>query len=466
MIPFLLKSTLLMALLLAVYQLFLGHEKMHRFSRYYLMAALLFSLVAPFITFETRQTVIPTLSTVVADQPAAVAADAMPVMTAATPADVAGASEGFGWQKLLFTIYLTISGALLIRFALNLTRILRSARIGERKPHAEATLVLVDETIPPFSFLRFIFVSASDYWQGHIAPELLTHELTHVRQRHTIDVLLVELLQVVLWFNPLVYLYKRAIRINHEFLADERVIEHHQNAKHYQHLLLDTIFRKNTPQMASSINYLLTKKRLTMMNRKTSKRRSRVLQMAIVPLMAFVVFVFCVRSSEPVMAQDKSIAKVNTGIKAMEISSDTLEMVKDLYFKDQSFTIKTPNKVYKGKYRDMPKAFRKSFYFPFHKLEKKIPTSSQLVEWCNSSKYGLWIDRIHHKDNSILKKYKPSDFSNYGMSLLCKNAQWGLNKGKQSQLDLMTNAYYEKDCRNKEQKFQELLQQVRLKSIK
>ena len=135
MIPFLIKTALLMVLLLAVYQLFLGREKMHRFSRYYLLAALLFSLVTPFISFETEQMVIPTLSTVVVDQPLMQENDGIGVH-AAEAATVVEQPKDLDWQMLSWVIYLTISAALLVRFALNLSSIIRRARTISREPLA------------------------------------------------------------------------------------------------------------------------------------------------------------------------------------------------------------------------------------------------------------------------------------------------------------------------------------------
>jgi Antirepressor regulating drug resistance, predicted signal transduction N-terminal membrane component len=454
-----------MAVLLGVYQLFLGHEKMHRFSRYYLLAALMFSLVAPFITFETEHTVIPTLPTIVADVPMVVASDAAPTLAAAVPAEVEQ-PKGLDWQMLLWGVYLSVSAAFLVRFVLNLVRVVRRAKMGERKPLAEATLVLMNEPTSPFSFLRFIFVSANDYQQGGIGPELLTHELTHVRQRHTLDVLLVELLQVVLWFNPLVYLYKRAIRTNHEYLADEHVVEHHQNVKHYQHLLLNTIFRKNTPSLVSNIGFSLTKKRLIMMTKKTSKGKMLTVKLTVLPIVALAVFAFSVRYAEPVKAQVQSksvkMEKVTVGKKTVEISSDTLEMIKQLVYKRSNVKFRTPGGVWqKPAYEKLADFEKRMFLADLTTLKVKVPSAAQLEEWSNSSKFGLWIDGKHQKDNSILKKYKPSDFSHYWISSLCKNAQHGLNEGKQFQLELTTNAAYEKNCHEKEQKFQELLQQVR-----
>lgn len=465
MIPFLLKTALLMVLLLAVYQLFLGREKMHRFSRYYLLAALLFSLVTPFISFETEQMVIPTLSTVVVDQPLMQENDGIGVH-AAEAATVVEQPKDLDWQMLLLVIYFAVSATFLVRFALNLSSIIRRARMGERQPLAGATLVLMDEPTSPFSFLRFIFVSGKDYQQGAIGPEMLTHELTHVRQRHTIDVLLVELLQVVLWFNPLVYLYKRAIRTNHEYLADEHVIDHHQNVNYYQHLLLDTIFRKNTPSLVSNIGYSLTKKRLIMMTKKTSKGKMLTVKLAVLPIVALTMFVFCVRYAEPVKAHSQNkkekMEKLIIGKKTFEVSSDTLEMIKRLVYERSNVKFRTKGgDWHKPPYEELPDFEKRMCLVGLTTMKVNAPTGAQLAEWSNTSKFGLWIDGKHQKDNSILKNYKPSDFSHFFLSRLYKNAQHGINKGKQYQLDLTTNAGYEKDCREKEKNFQALLKQVR-----
>jgi hypothetical protein len=450
-----------MAVLLVVYQLFLGREKMHRFSRYYLLAAFMFSLVAPFITFETEQVVIPTLPTIVADGAMVAKFDATPTLSASVPVEVEQ-PNGLDWQILLWGIYLTVSVAFLVRFVLNLTCIIRRARVGDRRPLAEATLVLVDEPTSPFSFLRFIFVSAKDYQQGAIGPELLTHELTHVRQRHTLDVLLVELLQVVLWFNPLVYLYKRAIRANHEFLADEHVIEHHQNVKHYQHLLLDTIFRKNTPSLVSNIGFSLTKKRLIMMTKKTSKRKLLALKLAVVPLVALAVFVFCVRNAEPVLAQNKKVTEVNLLKDATHTNQkDGPKMkvkVSDLVY--ENGRILTP--IVDGKrgflvYKDLPPVAQRGFRKQLTPIKKVVPTAVQLANWRNTSKYDLWIDEVQQADNSILKKLKPSDLCIKWKACRYLNADIGKYKDKQFEVHLMTNAYYEKDCRDKEHNLKELL---------
>ena len=438
MIPFLLKTALLMVLLLAVYQLFLGREKMHRFSRYYLLAALLFSLVTPFISFETEQMVIPTLSTVVVDQPLMQENDGIGVH-AAEAATVVEQPKDLDWQMLLLVIYFAVSATFLVRFALNLSSIIRRARMGERQPLAGATLVLMDEPTSPFSFLRFIFVSGKDYQQGAIGPEMLTHELTHVRQRHTIDVLLIELLQVVLWFNPLVYLYKRAIRTNHEYLADEHVIDHHQNVNYYQHLLLDTIFRKNTPSLVSSINFSLTKKRLIMMTKKTSKSKKSAIGVLLIALIVPLLCTFCAQSDD--FNLEKELDNIG-------MASDFMSNEGDLYYLHGNLSVYD--------YRDKGKdSIAKT---PFSKLSKEMlarvadkceivfkvqpVVAADLQRWQEKAAYGIWINNNYSENNAILKSYQPADLVLFEVEKVDGYQKDTLNGGRSQMVKLLTKENY------------------------
>src|SRR5690606_26392103 len=103
-----------------------------------------------------------------------------------------------------------------------------------------------------------------------IENELFAHELVHVNQKHTLDILFAEFLIMVMWFNPLLYFYKKAIQLNHEFLADEKVIDAYQDVVSYQQMLLSRSSATPVLQLASNLNFGLTKKRLLMMTKNTS----------------------------------------------------------------------------------------------------------------------------------------------------------------------------------------------------
>ena len=105
-------------------------------------------------------------------------------------------------------------------------------------------------------------------------------------------ILLIEIFQILFWFNPFIYFYKKSIKLNHEFLADEYVLQRNSDLKTYQHQILDCIATQNPSMMASNFNFILTKKRLLMMTKNTSKRKVKILSFASLPfiLSAFVLF--------------------------------------------------------------------------------------------------------------------------------------------------------------------------------
>ena len=132
-------------------------------------------------------------------------------------------------------------------------------------------IVLIDNQINPYCFFNNIFISKHDYLDGNIDKNLLNHELEHVRQSHSIDIVFIELIKIFYWFNPILLFYNRAIRVNHEYLADNGVIRDYFDIKSYADKLLDFISCKKNVPLTSGFNQSLTKKRLIMMTKTKSK---------------------------------------------------------------------------------------------------------------------------------------------------------------------------------------------------
>ena len=241
MFEYLLKSGLCLALLLAFYHLVLEKEKMHRFNRFYLLGSVLFSFIAPSViiyieaTNEINQLVTYSGKIVTTNQ--------------------SFFDQYITIENILITIYTLVSLVFLIRFAKNLYHIIYKIRINEIIKSDFAKFVPVSDTILPHTFWNYIFINKEEYQTQQIEEELFTHELAHVTQRHTIDILLLEVLQIVFWFNPLFFLLKKAIQLNHEFLADDKVIASHNNISRYQSLLLNKTAWNNEYYLASNLNY-------------------------------------------------------------------------------------------------------------------------------------------------------------------------------------------------------------------
>lgn len=264
MSEYIIKMILCSGLFFLVYFLFLEKEKMYRFNRFYLLFSFAFSLLIPFITikFETQsslQTVGNYILAPTEDFPE------VKSFQYVNPTE-----NLISLYQLLLLGYLIITFILLMRFAKNLFKMY--LKIKERKfiSYQESKLILTEENLTPHSFLNRIFLNKTAFEKGNIEEEILFHELTHIKQHHTIDVLLIELTTVFLWFNPFVFLYRKAIKLNHEFLADQAVVNRFQNLRAYQYLLIDKTSQQKALSITSQFNFLITKKRLIMITRHTS----------------------------------------------------------------------------------------------------------------------------------------------------------------------------------------------------
>jgi hypothetical protein len=184
---------------------------------------------------------------------------------------------------LLWSIYGLVTTLFIIRFLSNLLKIISKIKSNKRVDYKNATLVLLKEKVLPHTFLNYIFINEIDFNNQKIEAELFSHELTHVTQNHTFDVLFIEILKTIFWFNPIYIFYKKAIQLNHEFLADEIVVNSYNNIPFYQNLLLSKANDNRPLYLTSNLNYLLTKKRLIMMTKTKSQTKSVLKQILLIP---------------------------------------------------------------------------------------------------------------------------------------------------------------------------------------
>lgn len=295
MITYFIKSGICLALLLLFYHLILEREKMHQFNRFYLLGIVLFSFVAPF--YKIYIEVIPN-------------AIKATTSTIANSAISLSSVEEINYTQYLFIGYTIVALILSVRFTKNLFNIFIKIKQHQKVKKDKATLVLVDDLISPHTFWNYIFINKEEYNLNKIESELYTHELTHTLQKHTFDILLIELLQIIFWINPAFIFLKKAIKLNHEFLADNKVITTHKNTTEYQYLLLNRATWNNEYYLASNLNYLLTKKRLLMMTKQSSHTKILLKKLAVIPVLAGFTFLF----AERVEAQKKDTNKTPVSI--------------------------------------------------------------------------------------------------------------------------------------------------------
>jgi beta-lactamase regulating signal transducer with metallopeptidase domain len=260
MITYLLKSGILLLIFYAVYKLWLENEKMFRFNRAYLISSLAFSLIIPLQLFTFNPFIGNSLNSIQLEE--------IIIRSSNTISDKTSIYEILNF--ILSLIYVVVALLLSIRFALNIYTFYKKLNNNKTQFMNGEKVILIEEPILPHSFWNAIFINADDFENKKIPSELIVHEKAHLKQKHTLDILFIEVLQIVFWFNPLLILYKKAIKINHEFLADEAVNNQFNSVTYYQNLLLGIASNKTNVALASNINYLITKKRFLMMAKKQS----------------------------------------------------------------------------------------------------------------------------------------------------------------------------------------------------
>ena len=430
MIQYLLTSTIAATTLFIVYQFFLEKEKMHHFNRFFLLISLLFSLLIPFISIEIIEEITTPATT--------------PIPMHFSEGSMVIADETNYLAQTLWGIYILVTAILIYRFIRNIVAFYQLRKDNATLSFQNATLVLLQEPVLPHTFMNTIFINEAEYQARKIEKELFAHEMTHVNQKHTLDVLFVELIKTVFWFNPLFILYKKAIQLNHEFLADEKVVQSYQNIPFYQSLLLSKASSNPPLYLASNLNFQVTKKRFLMMSRNSSKGIIVGKQLALLPIFTALFCYFCIDS----VAQVQGTKATNT--KYTVTSSND----RDAYYAGVLVNVadKKRNVTFSKKYEALTLEEKNRYlsYTP-RKYSKKIPTKAEFEAFKNGKKYAIWIDNIP-ATNSRLASYSPDKIIYFSGSFVHKNAR---NKKfpQPFQYSFYTEGYYEKHLKNAHKKF-------------
>lgn len=475
MIEFFIKSTTTLAAFYVFYILFLKSEKAFNFNRWYLILSIVFAFVYGSYTY--------TYKTVISAKPLA----EQPILNDFKPQNIILnnqiiESESNYLPYFLGIVYLIGFIFFAFRFVKNLLYFSRLRSKNNRSNYKNVMVVLVENLNTSFSFLNTIYVDKSQFKNNEVEEELLVHEYHHIKQKHSIDILFLETLICFMWFNPLLYLYKKAIQLNHEFLADEATLNNVSNKTKYQYLLLqkESLFKNS--YLASNFNFLLIKNRLLMMNKTKSKIKSTVFVTGAVLLFAFLFYSFCVKeevvfqepkTNKTTKAKQYNVAqfnKVGKNLNAFSIKKDDsrsftcvdIKVSDAEYFKDvqlvvyetkrdlsQEFPLKesiNDEVILSKKYQDLTHQELQQYASIFRQNEgfdKMKITKNELDQYKNKSKYAIWIDGVN-VSNEQLNKYKPEDFAYYSGSSVYKNAQ--TKKHPQPfQYCFYTHKYYEEN---------------------
>ncbi|WP_298494090.1 M56 family metallopeptidase [uncultured Algibacter sp.] len=301
MLLILLKSSACLAVFMLFYKLCLEKTSAHTFKRFYLIAVILISISIPFIVFTEYIETKPANLTNITE-----------FKTGTT--DVLENKLVINYTSIiLWSIYILGVIIFSFRFFKNLYQIFQKIKANPKYKNQNYINVLLHDLIHPHTFFNYIFLNKNNYEHNLIPKEVLLHEQVHAKQKHAIDILFIEVLQIAFWFNPLLYFIKKDIKLNHEFLADQAVINKGINTKQYQYLLLAFSSNAADIPLANAINYSLIKKRFTVMKTKTSKTVIWFRSLVLLPLLAILIYSF---SNKNYIEYDYSLNETITQEKA------------------------------------------------------------------------------------------------------------------------------------------------------
>ncbi len=278
-----LKINVAIALFYAFYRLFFYKDTFFVWRRTALLCFFAVSAVVPLFNIQTW---------VERQEPMVAVADlyATVVLPEITPAVQTETDRKLLMADGIGMAYWAVAVLLAVRCLVQLAGIVRLARRCPTQKIDGTTVHLLPRPEGPFSFFHWIFVCPGTHTAEEL-HEILTHECTHARQWHSIDVLIGELACIVCWFNPFAWLMKREIRTNLEYLADEKVLETGHDSRTYQYHLLGLSHHKAAATIYNSFNVLPLKKRIMMMNKRRTRAIGRTKYLMFLPLAALLMIV-------------------------------------------------------------------------------------------------------------------------------------------------------------------------------
>ncbi len=327
---YLLQVSLTWGLLYVFYLIFLGKETFFKTNRFYLLGALLVGLILPFAQAMMQHAEV------------GVQVVQLPILTitnldpALSPNEVN--QEEFDIMFWLSIVYWVGFGVMALRFLRDLVGIAWLVRGSRKEQNDDFTTIHIERDMAPFSFFNYLFVFDKDRFSEEEWHQVLLHEKTHMDQLHSLDILFTEVLKIIFWWNPLTYLFQRALREVHEYEADHAV-KKQENIKQYGLLLMKQSLSGNQVAVANSFINSQLKKRIVMMTKKRSNSLAKIKYAWSLPLL---LMLFFISFGNRVLAQTTPKIAEEFMDTIFVFNPDTyeekMEIVKSLYYENNGLS--------------------------------------------------------------------------------------------------------------------------------
>ncbi|MBP5303259.1 MAG: M56 family peptidase [Bacteroidales bacterium] len=310
------------------YRFLLRKETFHRFNRIVLVATALLSFILPLCIITIHKQI-------VVDAEGVLVANGVAVPTVAQP----------WWHIALFVLFWAGVAFVLCRVAVSIISILRIVRSGERVATEDGCrLIVTQRDIDPFSWMHYIVLSQKD-WEAEHAT-IVAHEKAHIRYGHSAELLLVDVLSALQWFNPAIWMLRSDLQELHEYEADDAVLRGGANIKEYQYLLIRKAVGKSGYSVANSFNHSTLKNRITMMSKSKSPLARGLRALYLLPLICLALSLQARTVYEPVVkANDNNLNAVQdtTKITKIKVVGYTVAADGTAYSKEDSVKIRVVN---------------------------------------------------------------------------------------------------------------------------
>lgn len=283
-IVYFLKVSVALAIFWLMYSMVFRRLTFFTFNRLFLIGSVLLSFILPLVRFVDHP-----ISLAIADYSLGINWEQIAYAPQEIESTAVEASSGLSLSILLW-IYFIATGCFIIRGMIAFLAIRRKHSVDLVGKKAGITYVVGRELDVPFTVFRRIYLDPRTY-QESITP-VIRHEMVHARQLHSVDLLIMEFACAFLWFNPFVFLFKRSIRDNHEYLADDHASRNRNDLIPYMQALSDTLNRSVSPAYASYFTSSTIKKRIIMLTNRKTPRFKKFLYLLIIPVIALTVMSF------------------------------------------------------------------------------------------------------------------------------------------------------------------------------
>lgn len=292
-INYLIQSGITMTILYGIYWMFLRKDTFYSANRFYLVSALLLSSIFPL--FKISVSGANAVFDIQMLEPVII-----------TPGIVAeGLQSKLSLGDSLLLGYMLITSMFFARFSIQLIRLIILMRKYGVTNYQGVKLIVVDNDYMPFSIFNLIVINRN-ILNTPAFNKIIEHEKAHIRQLHSLDLMILEILSIIQWYNPVLWLYRRSIISTHEYLADASVLSLGYKTTEYQELLLNQTLGVQFISISNSLNHSLIKKRFIMMTKERSKKINLLKMVFVIPAAIVLSLIFSLTFTDNVLAQSNS----------------------------------------------------------------------------------------------------------------------------------------------------------------